>query len=481
MPIGGIAIRARELAKKLNSEIVQYVLNAVQEGILIVDKECRIAYYNCTLSRLEGLKIDDVVGRVLFEVFPSITPQDSTLCKVLETGAPIRDRLQEYFNYQGKKIQTVNTTIPLIDAGEIIGALEVSRDISLVVSLTDKISALQQGIHKGKFPPKGSTLFSFASIIGTSAKIRSIVKLLKKVADTTSSVLLYGETGTGKELFAQSLHKEGLRCNKPFIAQNCAALPETLLEGILFGSTKGSFTGAVDKAGLFEQADGGTVLLDEINSMSLPLQAKILRVLQEGVVRRLGAAEDSSVDVRVIATTNEKPADLLKAGRLREDLFYRLSVICVEIPPLRERREDIPDLIGYFIDKYNARFNKLVTGIAPEVMTVFQEYGWPGNVRELEHVVEALLNFADDGIITGEYFKYLSSGTFPGFVEQRSLIAAAEKPGNYFRAEFYKQEKEQIVAAMQKSGGNVTQAAKLLGIKRQALQYRLKKYVVFQE
>ncbi|VBB09823.1 fis bacterial regulatory protein hth signature [Lucifera butyrica] len=463
---------ANKLERILGSDIVKYVLNTIEEGILIVDAGCRIVFYNGTLSRLEGLAAKEVVGKLLFDVFPSITPQESTLCKVMETGEPIRDWLQEYVNYQGKQIKTVNTTIPIIDKGTMLGALEVSRDISLVVSLTEKVSFLQRFAGKGGKPP-----ISFANIVGDSPKIRAIVDRLKKVAHTTSTVLIYGETGTGKELFAQSLHNEGRRRNQPFIAQNCAALPESLLEGMLFGSTKGSFTGAVDKAGLFEQAQGGTVFLDEINSMSLSLQAKILRVLQEGAVRRLGGGEDIPVDVRFIAATNEKPAELLAAGKLREDLFYRLSVICVEIPPLRERREDIYGLAGYFINKYNSRFQKRVTGLAPEVMAIFLRYGWPGNVRELEHVVEALLNFTDSGLITAEHLKYLSFGAFQNFIERQNLTGTGGgEAGNYFKASFGRQEEKLIIEAMQSSHGNITRAAELLGMKRQALQYRLKKY-----
>ena len=190
-------------------------------------------------------------------------------------------------------------------------------------------------------------------------------------------MLIYGETGTGKELFAQSIHSDSPRRYMPFIAQNCAALPESILESILFGTTKGSFTGAEDKPGLFEQADGGTILLDEINNMHISLQTKLLRVLQEGVIRRLGGVSDIPVDVRIIATTNEKPSELLKKGKLRHDLYYRISVINVEIPPLRERINDIDELIDFFIKKYNKKFAKNITGIEEEVINIFKKYKCP--------------------------------------------------------------------------------------------------------
>lgn len=460
----------------LNNQLISHMLDTLEEGILIVDNRCRILFYNKTLSRLEGLETKNVIGKILFDVFPSISPKESTLCKVIKTGETIHKRFQEYFNYQGKEIKTVNTTMPICDNNNIIGALEVSHDVSLIISMTEKISSLQQSACKTKATKKDANSFCFANIIGNSAKIQAIIKMLKKVSSTNSAVLFYGETGTGKELFAQSLHNEGIRHNKPFIAQNCAALPDSLLESILFGSTKGSFTGSMDKAGLFEQAEGGTILLDEINSMSLEMQAKLLRVLQEETVRRLGGTRDIPIDVRFIATTNEKPTELLKAGKLRSDLFYRLSTIFIEIPPLRERREDIYDLTNHFIAKYNHRFQKNVTGLDQKVMAILQKYNWPGNVRELEHLIEALLNFSDNGLITIDNLKQLNFGVFQNFFCEQTELAALDSNTNYFKAEFVQNEKISILKAMEKNHGNITHAARHLGLTRQALQYRLKKY-----
>lgn len=318
--------------------------------------------------------------------------------------------------------------------------------------------------------------YSFHDIIGSGFKIRKVIEMLKRVAQTTSTVFIYGETGTGKELFAQSIHNESPRKHQPFIAQNCAALPENLLEGIFFGTTKGSYTGAMDKAGLFEQANGGTILLDEINSMGYFLQAKILRVLQEGVVRRLGGTEDILIDVRVIATTNEKPSELLETRRLRADLFYRLSVIYVEIPTLRERVEDIGELVQYFIKKYNNRFNKKVNGADIGLLESLCEYKWPGNVRELEHIIEGMMNFLDEGELTSQ--QLISCGynyeCFKKFVENNHCVKMN------FRDDIHFLEKNIIIKILEENGGNVSHAAKEMGIKRQSLQYRLKKYNIVQ-
>lgn len=462
-----------DLKNILSLESIKNIFDTLDEGILIVDRECRIMFYNRTLSHFEGLDASLVVGKTIFEVFPSITPEESTLYRVVMTGKPIKGRFQQYFNYKGKQIKTVNTTIPITDRGEIIGALEVSRDISVILDLSEKVVNLQQGFGCKSTRSKNVGLkYNFDNIIGKNNRIREIIGILKKASQTTSSILIYGETGTGKELFAQSIHNASPRKNMPFIAQNCATLPESILEGILFGTTRGSFTGAIDKPGLFEQADGGTILLDEINNMGHALQTKLLRVLQEGVVRRLGDVTDIPVDVRIIATTNEKPSKLLESGKLKQDLFFRLSVIYVEIPPLRERREDIYDLVYYFIKKYNEKFNKNVSGIQEDVIDIFQEYTWPGNVRELEHVIEALMNYVDEGQIKREHLRFLSFGAFKNYIEKETPVFT----GVQFKKRIFDYEKNLIVEVINSTQGNITKAAQKMGIKRQLLQYYMKKY-----
>ncbi len=453
------------------------LLDSLEEGISLVDRDCRILFYNKTLANLEGLKQEEVLGRSLFDVLPSLSPASSTLHAVMATGEAIEERYQQYFNSDGREIRTINSTFPVYEGDHIAGAFEIARDVSLVVTLTEKVAALErQFSQKRRSSRQGTPRFTFEDIIGSSPWLRRLKELLSKVSHTTSTVLLYGETGTGKELFAQSLHNGGSRRHKPFLAQNCAALPETLLESILFGVTKGSFTGAADKQGLLEQANGGTVFLDEINSMSLALQAKLLRVLQDGSVRRLGGSRDTPVDVRFIAATNEKPVDLVRSGKLREDLFYRLSVICVEIPPLRERREDIAELTGYFIKKYNARFNKKVSGVSDQVAAIFLRYAWPGNVRELEHTVEALLNFIDAGEIRLEHLQFLNFGAFRSFIGRETPPDRPAETRLSIQMDRDAYEKKRIEEILAAAGGNIAEAARRMGIKRQSLQYRLKKY-----
>lgn len=384
---------------KLNLKeiILKNILHYTDIGIHVIDKNRKTIMYNKTMAELEGLEIEQVVGKDLLEVFPSLNPNTSTLIKVLDTKKPIFDKTQNYLNFKGENITTINSTIPLIWEDEILGALEISKDITYLKKLSYELMDLQFELkgnnHKEISKKRRNKNYTFDDIIGSDEGILKAIEIGKRTSNSPSSVLLYGETGTGKELFAQSIHYEGIRKNGPFIAQNCAAIPESLLEGILFGTEKGGFTGAIEREGIFEQADGGTLLLDEINSMSLGLQAKLLRVLQEGYVRRIGGVKDIPIDVKIIATTNEKPLESVKKGTLRKDLYYRLNVVYIHIPPLRERRGDIPILCDYFIQKYNLLLGKNIIGIDEEVYKFFWKYSWPGNVRELENSIEAAMNY----------------------------------------------------------------------------------------
>jgi arginine utilization regulatory protein len=294
--------------------------------------------------------------------------------------------------------------------------------------------------------------------------------------------LIVGDTGTGKELFAQSIHNGSGRLSAPFISQNCAALPDNLIESLLFGTKRGAFTGAVDTPGLFEQANGGTLLLDEINSLNLNLQAKLLRVLQEKTIRRIGDTKDTPVDVRVIANMNEDPIDAIANNRMRKDLYYRLGVVTIFVPPLKERKEDIPLLVQNFIEKYNELFQMNVKGLSEEVKQSFFEYDWLGNVRELEHIIEAAMNIMIDEewiMYTHLPYQYRSKmqmkermiplSTVDNFIKENAEIAVPLKQ----QMELF--EKSYIDHVLTKNNFNVSKSAQLLGLSRQSLQYRMKK------
>ena len=297
------------------------IFNAIEEGIHIIDYSGRTILYNKAMEEIEGLSQKQVIGKHLLDLFPDWTRENSTLLTVLESGKSIVNREQNYLNFRGKNIRTINTTLPIVENGKTIGAVEIAKNITMVNDMSEQIIELQQKLIKPLKKEAGIRHYHFEQLIGKNDKYLEAIKIAKRASKSISSVLIFGDTGTGKELFAQSIHYGSERNVRPFIAQNCAAIPETLLEGLLFGTSKGSFTGAQDRPGLFEQADGGTLFLDEVNSMSWALQAKILRVLQENYVRRVGGNRDIPVDVRIIAATNEDPELLIQAGQFRKDLY----------------------------------------------------------------------------------------------------------------------------------------------------------------
>lgn len=464
-----------------NKILMQNILHHANIGIHVIDKERKTVIYNDVMAKLEGLKREQVLGKDILDIFPSLNEETSTLIRVLHTGESILNSTQTYLNFKGQRITTINSTIPLYNDDEIIGALEISNNITHLKNLSDQLIELQNELKFQKSPSKNSKnkikKYNFQDIIGISEPIKMAKKIAKKASNSISSVLIYGDTGTGKELFAQSIHYGGIRANKPFIAQNCAAIPEALLEGILFGTEKGGFTGAVEREGIFEQANGGTLMLDEINSMSLPLQAKLLRVLQEGYIRRVGGTKDIPIDVRIIATTNEPPLESLKKGTLRKDLFYRLNVIFIHIPPLVDRKDDIPILVDHFINKFNQLLGKKVKGVSRDVLSYFMDYTWPGNVRELANVIEGAMNIVDENetILTKDDF--ISS---IHIMKGKSLrIPFAFKSRNKSLPVVLEEiERDLIINALENNSYNITKAANELGIKRQTLQHKLKKYKI---
>jgi DNA-binding NtrC family response regulator len=303
--------------------------------------------------------------------------------------------------------------------------------------------------------------FQFEKIIGKSSAIRDIFKAIDSVAQSNATILINGESGTGKELVARAIHNRSPRHDKLFVAVNCAAIPENLLESELFGHERGSFTGATERQiGKFEIANGGTIFLDEISSLPLAMQAKLLRVIQQREVERVGAARTIPVDVRIISATNIDLRQAIKKYKFREDLFYRLNVIPINIPPLRERREDIPLLAHHFLDKCGREFNKQIKSISKEAMTLLVAYDWPGNIRELENLMERLVVLTQDKQISTQHLPQEIKGGFQEISEGQD--------SNFFKA-VQKFESEFIRQALEKSGGKKTRAAKMLGIHRNTL------------
>lgn len=460
---------------EFDRELLDILIRYVGEGIHVIDKTGKTVIYNKAMEGLEGLERDEVIDKNLLEVFPSLDENTSTLCKTLNSSEYIFERYQSYINKKGYNITAVNSTIPIIKNGETLGAVEISKDFTKVKELYDRIINLS---NVSEIKAKDSKEISFGNVIGCSPKFLRVIETAEKASKSSSSVLIYGETGTGKEVLTKCIHNESDRKSGPFVAVNCAALPEGLLEGILFGTVKGGFTGALNKPGLFEQAFGGTILLDEINSMSVSLQAKLLRVLQEDYVRRIGDVKDIKLNVKVIATTNEDPYTAIVNNRLRKDLYYRLSVINITIPALRDRKEDIPLFIKEFIKKYNVEFSKDVWDVSMDVYDAFMSYSWPGNVRELKNYIEGAMNMVTGHILTIEHFTPQVQETL--FAPH--IIQSTKKEIEDFKFEepldkyIDDIEKEIIIKALSKCENNISEASRILKIKRQTLQHKMKKY-----
>lgn len=454
----------------------QAILKAASEvlgsAMHIVDVDGITILYNEEMASLEKIKASDVLGKPFRKVFSSIPEEESTLLAALREKKSTMHQEQTYLNAYGKEITTINSTVPITVDGEVIAAMEVAKDITDIKNMSDTILDLQRDLHPNESKPKGIKQYHFDDIIGREQAFEEIVARAKKASRNDVTVLINGETGTGKELFAQSIHYDGLRKNGPFLAQNCAAIPESLLEGILFGTAKGGFTGAEDRAGLFEQANGGTLLLDEISAMPIGLQGKLLRVLQEEYIRRVGGAKDIPVDVRIIATINEPAEKLLETGALRRDLYYRLGIVNLHIPPLRERKSDIRILVDEFLKKYNDRFGKEVWMVSEGAKQKLLAYDYPGNVRELENIIMSAVSMADNEHALTEEDINIGGGYRGANPKIAGFTADSGTLAEYLEDI----EKTLISQHLMANEGNVSQTARDLGMLRQNLQHKIRKY-----
>ncbi|SHI65523.1 arginine utilization regulatory protein [Clostridium amylolyticum] len=444
-----------------SEKILETLISTLSQGIHIVDSEGKTIYYNSAMERIEGVKRSEVLGKKVSEI-SNIEERSSTLMNSLKYRKKFTDVIQKYNVFYGKDVTTINTTVPVYNNKEIIAAIEIAKDMTQLKELSDKINALQNINNK---EVKG---YRFNDIITNNKAMLNLIEKAKKASNSKASVLITGETGSGKELFAQSIHYDGIRRDKPFVAINCAAIPSSLLESTLFGTVKGSFTGAEDKQGLFSKAQGGTVFLDEISSMDTYLQSKLLRVLQEGFLRPVGSEEEIEVDIRVIAALNEDPEKLMMEGKLRKDLFYRLSVVKIDVPPLRERKEDIPTLIKYFIYQYNKSFGRDIKSIDETSIKKLLNYNFPGNIRELRNIIESacIMSEEKNNIVIDP----INNDTNNINVELKEFKNISLQ--SYLESI----EKSIIEKILIKNDYNISKSSKELQVSRQNLQYKIKKY-----
>jgi len=440
------------MAKKMNTKrkkknpsplihtSTEAILESISDGVFTVDLEWRITSFNRAAEKITGISRDEAIGRFCSEVFRcSMCETECALRKTMRNGKAIIGRSGYIINAEGARIPISVSTAALRDgAGKIVGGAETFRDLS-------EIEALRRELE-------GS--FRIGDLVSHSPLMQHLFEILPAVAESPSTVLITGETGTGKELIARTLHEMSTRRKGPFVAVNCGALPDSLLESELFGYKAGAFTGAnKDKAGRFALALGGTLFLDEIGEVSPALQVRLLRVLQEKIYEPLGSTASELADVRVLAATNRDLGEMVKQGRFREDLFYRINVIRMELPPLRKRKEDIPLLTNQLIERFNRLQNRAITGVTEEVLSLLMAHDWPGNIRELENVIERAFILCRDNFIHIDHLP-------------RELTRHIDTTGDRVDIRTAKEllEAETIRKTLQECGYNRTAAARKLGI-----------------
>ncbi|MBS5334060.1 MAG: sigma 54-interacting transcriptional regulator, partial [Anaerovoracaceae bacterium] len=434
------------------------------DSVIITDEKGVIKYYTNMRADVYWPDAKNITGMHILELHPELTEETSSIMRVLKTGEPIFNQLESFYSSSGQVGTNIYCTLPLMKDDKIVGAVDFAR----VIGEKERKNIVIKGNgDKTRY-------YSVNDIISNTPEMIRIKDMISQVAQTDSSVLIYGETGTGKEMIAQAIHTSSNRNNKNFVVQNCAAIPATLLEGILFGTVKGSFTGAEDHAGLFEIANGGTLFLDEINSMDLPMQAKLLRAIEEKKIWRVGGSKPVNIDVKIISALNQDPIECVNNNLLRQDLFYRLNVVQFYLPPLRERRKDIELLTNHFIFKYNLKMNKQIHGIDNEVRKLFNEYYWPGNVRELQNVIEGAFNTAGFKLIRMENMpQYL----IRSYENQKDAFISERLPreGVDLKGVLAEYEKKILKMAISEAS-TIAEAARKLNISKQDLNYKIKKY-----
>jgi len=428
------------------------ILDSISEGVFTVDLDWRITSFNRAAEEITGIQRKKAIGQHCKDVLRAdVCESDCTLAATIQTGQPIMNKVVHIIDAQGKKRAVAVSTALLKDTtGEVIGGVETFRDMSIIEQLRKEI--------EGRY--------SYEDIISQSNKMQNLFAILPNIAESDTTVLIEGESGTGKELFARAIHNLSFRKDKPFVAVNCGALPDTLLESELFGYKAGAFTDAKkDKPGRFALAEGGTIFLDEIGDVSAAVQVKLLRVLQEKTYEPVGAVSSVKADVRIITATNKKLDQLVQQGKFRDDLYYRINVMKLELPLLRDRKEDIPLLIEHFISRFNRLHNKNICCVTNEVTAALLAYDYPGNVRELENIIEHCFVLCEGEIIEA---KHLPASVLPALKTDK---IESDSPATIKQMEI-----ALISQSLQRNNGNKTATAKELGIDKSTLFRKLKAY-----
>jgi len=426
------------------------ILDSINEGVFTVDLHWRVTAFNHAAERITGVPRQKAVGQPCSEVFRAdICEKQCALKRTLNTGRPIVNAMAHIIKDTGERVPIrISTALLRDDSGTVVGGVETFQDLSQVEQLQKELESR----------------YTFEDIVGRSPAMKNLFQVLPQIAESNSTVVIEGASGTGKELFARAIHNLSPRKNGRFVAINCGALPDTLLESELFGHKAGAFTDARhDKPGRFAVADRGTILLDEIGDVSPAMQARLLRVLQERSIEPLGSVEPVPIDVRVVAATNKNLAKLVRAGKFREDLFYRIRVIHLKLPGLKQRREDIPLLVGHMVAKFNRLEGKDIAGVSDEVLVQLMEHDYPGNVRELENIIEQAFVLCRGGLIEPRHL--------PPELRATSSPRASDASGS---VSLKSMERFLIIEALRRHEGNRTGAARDLGIDTSTLYRKIK-------
>lgn len=437
-----------------NNQLFQAILNSISEGVMTLDKDWRIASWNRAAERITGFHREEALGQECMKLLrTALCGDDCPVDRALSCGHPYHDIEVAMRNKRNEVVHLLVNAAPLYDAqGHIIGGLETFRDVSQSHWMREELQR-----HYG-----------YRNIVGNSDAMKKVYEVLASLVNTDTTVLIQGESGTGKELASRALHFYGPRKDKSFVAINCSALPEGILESELFGHAKGAFTGAIrNHMGKLELANGGTLFLDEIGEISQATQVKLLRVLEEREFQRVGDNRSIKVDIRLITATNKDLYKKVLDGSFRDDLYYRISVFPLHLPPLRDRVEDIPLLVGHFIKKFNKQMGKSIQGIANRVLEILEDYSWPGNIRELSNAIEHAFVHCKGSLI--------HPADLPQNIVSAAPAAMKRRPAKA-QEKLDLVERELIVKALAAAGGKKSLTARRLGMSRATLWRKMEKY-----
>ncbi len=439
-----------------DKQFLELILSSIADGVFTVDRDWSITSFNRAAERITGISANDAIGKRCSEVFhANICEQGCALRKTLDTDQEQIDLPARILNNKGSSVPISLSTAVLRDSdGTLLGAVETFRDLSALEQLRREIKQR----------------YTFEDIVGKSKAFRKIFAILPDIAESDSTVLIEGSSGSGKELLARAVHNLSQRRNKPYVAINCGTLPTNLFESELFGYVQGAFTDAKhDKPGRLALAEGGTVFFDEVSELPPATQVKLLRVLQEREYEPLGGTKTVRADVRIVAATNRKLAELVSQGKFRDDLYFRLAVIRLSLPPLKERREDVPFLVEHFIHRFNAKKGKNIVGVTPQVMEIFMRHSFPGNVRELENLIEYGFVLCHNRLIDVHHL--------PEEFQPTSKTNVITEP-NTAQSRLKWAEADAIRSVLHNTDGNLGKAAQELGISRTTLWRKMRKYSI---